>query len=131
MYKPPHQRNVRKEVRKEFRNEFPELCPKAIVAKPMSFTHIKDIVEPEPEKVVVSRFISLKDPANYRKTEPEPVFSEERVLEAFEKMVTRWEKNDSYQHYIETYPIEYSDTSEETEEASSLEAEDPEYESDF
>lgn len=128
MYKPPHQR-MRKEVRKEFRNEFPELCPKAEVAKPLSFTHIKDIIEPEPEKVVVSRFISLKDPANYRKAEP--VFSEERVLEAFEKMVTRWEKNDSYQHYIETYPIEYSDESEETEEASSLEAEDPEYESDF
>ena len=130
MYKPPHQRNVRKEVRKEFRNEFPELCPKAIVAKPMSFTHIKDIVEPEPEKVVVSRFISLKDPANYRKTEPEQVFSEERVLQAFEKMVTRWEKDENYQHYIETYPIEYSDASEETEEISSLEAEDPEYESD-
>lgn len=131
MYRPPHQRNVRKEVRKEFRNEFPELCPKAIVAKPMSFTHIKDIVEPEPVKVVVSRFISLKDPANYRKAEPEQVFSEERVLEAFEKMVIRWEKNDSYQHYIETYPIEYSDESEEVEETSSLEAEDPEYEIDF
>jgi len=128
MYKPPHQR-MRKEVRKEFRNEFPELCPKAEVATPMSFTHIKDIIEPEPIKVVVSRFISLKDPANYRKAEP--VFSEERVLEAFEKMVNRWEKNDSYQQYIETYPIEYSDTSEEVEEASSLEAEDPEYESDF
>jgi len=129
MYKPPHQRNVRKEARKEFRNEFPELCPKKEAPTPMSFTHIKEIVEPEPVKVVVSRFISLKDPANYRKAEP--VFSEERVYEAFEKMVTRWEKNDHYQHYIETYPIEYSDESEETEEVSSLEAEDPEYESDF
>ena len=129
MYKPPHQRNVRKETRKEFRNEFPELCPKKEAPKPMSFTHIKDIVEPEPVKVVVSRFISLKDPENYRKAEP--VFSEERVYEAFEKMVNRWEKNDHYQHYIETYPIEYSDESEEVEEASSLEAEDPEYESDF
>ena len=129
MYKPPHQRNVRKEARKEFRNEFPELCPKLEAAPAMSFTHIKDIIEPEPVKVVVSRFISLKDPANYRKTEP--VFSEERTYEAFEKMVTRWEKNESYQNYIETYPVVYSDESEDVEEESSLEAEDPEYESDF
>ena len=129
MYKPPHQRNVRKEARKEFRNEFPELCPKVEAAPAMSFTHIKDIIEPEPVKVVVSRFISLKDPANYRKTEP--VFSEERTYEAFEKMVTRWEKNESYQNYIETYPVVYSDESDEVEEESSLEAEDPEYESDF
>jgi len=109
---------MRKEARKEFRNEFPELCPKAEVAPPLSFT-----------QVVVSRFISLKDPASYRKAEP--VFSEERVFEAFEKMVKRWEKNESYQNYIETYPIQYSDESEEVEEESSLEAEDPEYESDF
>jgi len=129
MYKPPHQRNVRKEARKEFRNEFPELCPKKEAAPVMSFTHIKDIVEPEPVKVVVSRFISLKDPANYRKTEA--VFSEERAYEAFEKMVTRWEKNESYQNYIETHPVVYSDESEDVEEESSLEAEDPEYESDF
>ena len=129
MYKPPHQRNVRKEARKEFRNEFPELCHKVEAAPAMSFTHIKDIIEPEPVKVVVSRFISLKDPANYRKTEP--VFSEERTYEAFEKMVTRWEKNESYQNYIETYPVVYSDESEDVEEVSSLEAEDPEYESDF
>jgi hypothetical protein len=128
MYKPPHQRNVRKEARKEFRNEFPELC-KATVVTPMSFSHIKDIIEPEEVKIVPTNLISLKNPANYRK--PEIVFSEERVYEAFEKMVTRWEKNEHYQHYIETYPIEYSDESEESEEVSSLEAEDPEYESDF
>ena len=129
MYKPPHQRNVRKEARKEFRNEFPELCPKAEAPTPMSFGHIKDIVEPEPVKVVTSRFISLKDPANYRK--PEPVFSEQRAYEAFNKMVIHWEKNESYQNYIETYPILSSDESVEEEEESSLEAEDPEYESDF
>ena len=123
MYRPPHQR---KEIRKEFRNEFPELCPKSEVKSVLSFTHIKDIVEPEPIKVIHSRFISLKD---YRKAEP--VFSEKSVYEAFEKMVTHWEKNEHYQDYNEKYPLEYSDDSEETIELSSLEAEDQEYESDF
>jgi hypothetical protein len=126
MYRPPHQR---KEARKEFRNEFPELCPKAEVKQVLSFTHIKDIVEPEPIKIINTQFISLKDPANYRK--PEIVFSEKRVYEAFEKMVNHWEKNEQYQNYNEKYPIIYSDESDETEELSSLEAEDQEYESDF
>lgn len=115
MYKPPHQRNERK----VFRNEFPELCPKSQGPAPLSFSHIKNIVHVEPIQV-----IPVKEP-------PKEEFSEKQVIEAIETMVQRWEKNEHYQNYIEKYPIVYSDESEESEEISSLEAEDPDYESDF
>jgi len=126
MYRPPHQRKA-SEVRKDFRKEFPELCAKPILPTPMSFAHIKDI-EPEPVTSLPKGWISLKDPANYRKP---VVYSEQSIFSTIDKMEERWNKNEHYQNYIDQYPMEFSEESEEDPELSSLEATDPDYESDF
>lgn len=116
------------------RKEFPQLCvPKA--DEPLSFSHIKDIVEPPPVIVHTLPYgwVDLQKPETYIGVTFLPKMStHHRMCLAVHKMRKRWiaynVAHDLEERYDEEPEYDYE---EEEESDDTMSAEDPEYESDF
>ena len=104
--------------RDEFRNEFPQLCAPVPVSKPLDFSGIKDIEFPAEVPVVVP-VVQQEDLPDYNVL----------MCSALRVMRARWDKW-NVDHEIDYDYENYDDglyyESSETEEDSSLSAEDPE-----
>ena len=119
---------------RNFRKEFPQLCAPT-QATPLSFSHIKDIVEPPPVivKTLPYGWVDLQKPETYLGITFRPKLStHHRMCVAVHKLRLKWiaynVANDLDERYDEEPEYEV-DEEEETEDTMS--AEDPEYESDF
>jgi len=124
-----------RKVRTDFRKEFPQLCATQPVVAPLSFSHIKDIVEPTPVvvKTLAHGWVDLRNPETYQNVTFRPSLSNHHLMcIAIGKMRQRWIAynidNDIDERYDEEPEYEYDETESETD---SMSAEDPEYESDF
>jgi hypothetical protein len=121
-----------RKFRADFRKEFPQLCAPQ-VTEVLSFSHIKDIVEPVPVKVktLPHGWVDLRKPETWVRFRPQPS-THQRMCMAVGKMRRRWIAY-NIAHDIEArYDEEPEYEEEESEpETDSISAEDPEYESDF
>lgn len=124
-----------RKVRTDFRKEFPQLCATQPVVAPLSFSHIKDIVEPPPiiVKTLPYGWVDLQKPETYLNINfrPKPTTNQLMCI-AINKMRQRWIAynidHDLDERYDEEPEYEYYESESETD---SMSAEDPEYESDF
>jgi hypothetical protein len=124
-----------RKVRTDFRKEFPQLCATQPVVAPLSFSHIKDIVEPPPiiVKTLPYGWVDLQKPETYLNVtfRPRPTTNQLMCI-AVNKMRQRWIAynidHDIDERYDEEPEYEYYESESETD---SMSAEDPEYESDF
>ena len=119
---------------RKFRKEFPQLCAAPKVEAPLSFSHIKDIVEPPPVivKTLPYGWVDLQKPETYLGITFRPKLStHHRMCVAVHKLRLRWiaynVANDLDERYEEEPEYEVEESESETD---SLSAEDPEYESD-
>ncbi len=112
-------RTVRNRVdRDEFRNEFPQLCSPAPVSKPLDFSGIKNI-EFSPEVPVVTPCVKQEEFTDYNAL----------MYSALNVMKTRWDKwniDREIEYDYDNYDDGLYYDSTDTEEESSLSAEDPE-----
>lgn len=123
-----------RKFRTDFRKEFPQLCAAPKVEAPLSFSHIKDIVEPPPVivKTLPYGWVDLQKPETYLGITFRPKLStHHRMCVAVHKLRLRWiaynVANDLDERYDEEPEYEVEESESETD---SLSAEDPEYESD-
>jgi hypothetical protein len=124
-----------RKVRTDFRKEFPQLCATQPVVAPLSFSHIKDIVEPPPVivKTLPYGWVDLQKPETYLNVNfrPKPT-THQLMCIAIHKMRQRWIAynihHDIDERYDEEPEYEYYESESETD---SMSAEDPDYESDF
>lgn len=124
-----------RKVRTDFRKEFPQLCATQPVVAPLSFSHIKDIVEPPPVivKTLPYGWVDLQKPETYLNVNfrPKPTTNQLMCI-AINKMRQRWIAYNIHhgidERYDEEPEYEYYESESETD---SMSAEDPEYESDF
>ena len=123
-----------RKFRTDFRKEFPQLCAAPKVEAPLSFSHIKDIVEPPPVivKTLPYGWVDLQKPETYLGVTFRPKMStHHRMCVAVHKLRLRWiaynVANDLDERYDEEPEYEVEESESETD---SLSAEDPEYESD-
>jgi hypothetical protein len=124
-----------RKVRTDFRKEFPQLCATQPTVAPLSFSHIKDIVEPPPVivKTLPYGWVDLQKPETYLNVTFRPKLSNHHLMcIAINKMRRRWIAyniaNDLDERYDEEPEYEYYESESETD---TMSAEDPEYESDF
>lgn len=122
-------------IRTDFRKEFPQLVASKPMETPLSFSHIKDIVEPVPVpiKTLPYGWVNLRNPETYLNvTFRRQYTTDQRMCMAVEKMRQRWIayniQHDIEERYDEEPEYEYDETESETD---TMSAEDPEYESDF
>ena len=124
-----------RKFRTDFRKEFPQLCAVPKAEAPLSFSHIKDIVEPPPVivKTLPYGWVDLQKPETYLGVTFRPTMStHHRMCVAVHKMRRRWIAYNVAYGLDERYDEELEYEVEESEsETDSLSAEDPEYESDF
>ena len=124
-----------RKYRANFRQEFPQLCAVPQADAPLSFSHIKDIVEPPPVivKTLPYGWVDLNKPETYLGVTFLPTIStHHRMCVAVHKMRRRWIAYNIAHGIEERYDaeIEYEEE-EEDETEDTMSAEDPEYESDF
>jgi len=124
-----------RKLRTDYRKEFPQLCATQQVEAPLSFSHIKDIVEPTPVpvKTLPYGWVDLHKPETYLNVTFRPKLStHHRMCIAVIKMRQRWIAyniaNDIDERYDEEPEYEYDESESD---ADTMSAEDPEYESDF
>ena len=129
-----HWHKMSRKFRTDFRKEFPQLCAAPKVEAPLSFSHIKDIVEPPPVivKTLPYGWVDLQKPETYLGITFRPKLStHHRMCVAVHKLRLRWiaynVANDLDERYDEEPEYEVEESESETD---SLSAEDPEYESD-
>lgn len=123
-----------RKFRTDFRKEFPQLCDAPKVT-PLSFSHIKDIVEPPPViiKTLPYGWVDLNKPETYLGITFRPIMStHHRMCVVVHKMRLRWIAYNVAHDLPERYDeeIEY-EVEEEEETDDTMSAEDPDYESDF
>ena len=120
---------------RNFRKEFPQLCEPTAPVAPLSFSHIKDIVEPVPVpvKTLPYGWVDLQRPETYLNVTFRPQLStHHQMCATIQKMRRRWIAYNIHHDIDERYDEEPDYESEESDsETDTLEAEDPEYESDF
>ncbi len=123
-----------RKFRTDFRKEFPQLCA-TTQATPLSFSHIKDIVEPPPVivKTLPYGWVDLKKPETYLGITFRPKLStHHRMCVAVHKLRLKWIAYNVAHGLDERYNEEPEYEEEEEEETDdTMSAEDPEYESDF
>ena len=124
-----------RKLRTDYRKEFPQLCAAPATEAPLSFSHIKDIVEPPPiiVKTLPYGWVDLQKPETYIGVTFRPTMTtHHRACAAIIKMRQRWiaynVAHDIEERYDEELEYEYEESESETD---SMSAEDPEYESDF
>jgi hypothetical protein len=124
-----------RKYRANFRQEFPQLCAVPKADEPLSFSHIKDIVEPPPVIVHTLPYgwVDLQKPETYIGVTFLPKMSTHHLMcLAIHKMRRRWiaynVAHDLEERYDEEPEYDYE---EEEETDDTMTAEDPEYESDF
>ena len=124
-----------RKVRTDFRKEFPQLCATQPTVAPLSFSHIKDIVEPPPVivKTLPYGWVDLQKPETYENVTFRPKLSNHYLMcIAIDKMRRRWIAyniaNDIDERYDQEPEYEYDESESDTD---TMSAEDPEYESDF
>lgn len=127
--------NMSRKYRTDFRKEFPQLCAAPVADAPLSFSHIKDIVEPPPivVKTLPYGWVDLQKPETYLDVTFRPQLSTHHLMcIAIHKMRKRWiaynVAHDLDERYDEELEYECDETESETD---TMSAEDPEYESDF
>ena len=124
-----------RKYRANFRHEFPQLCAVSKTDAPLSFSHIKDIVEPPPiiVKTLPYGWVDLQKPETYLGVTFRPTMStHHRMCVVVHKMRLRWIAYNVAHDLPERYDEEIEYEEEEEEETDdTLSAEDPEYESDF
>ena len=130
-----HWHKMSRKYRANFRQEFPQLCAVPQADAPLSFSHIKDIVEPPPVIVHTLPYgwVDLKKPETYLGVTFLPKMStHHRMCVAVHKMRRRWiaynVAHDLEERYDEEPEYDYE---EEEETDDTMSAEDPEYDSDF
>jgi len=123
-----------RKFRADFRKEFPQLCDAPKADAPLSFSHIKDIVEPTPVivKTLPYGWVDLNKPETYLGITFRPKMStHHRMCMAIYKMRRRWIAYNVAHDLPERYDEEIEYEEEEEESDDTMSAEDPEYESDF
>jgi len=126
-------KTMSRKFRTDFRKEFPQLCAVPVVEAPLSFAHIKDIVEPLTVEVKTLPYgwIDLSKPDTWVTFLPQPT-SHQRMCMAIDKMRRRWIAYNIAHGIDARYDEELEYEEEESDvETDSISAEDPEYESDF
>jgi len=113
-------------AKRNFRQDFPQLCPASTLV-PLDYSKIKDIVEPvlPRPKTLPYGWVNLRDPSTYQST---PKTTHELMCAAVKKMHVRWVEHDRLRdHYFDydNYDDNLNYDEEESEEESSLSAEDP------
>jgi hypothetical protein len=131
----PYFHKMSRKYRANFRQEFPQLCAVPKADAPLSFSHIKDIVEPPPViiKTLPYGWVDLQKPETYLGVTFLPTMStHHRMCMAIHTMRKRWIAHNIAYDLEERYDeeIEY-EVEEEEETDDTMSAEDPEYESDF
>ncbi len=122
--------------RLNFRKEFPQLCAVANNPVPLSFSHIKDIMEPTApvkEPTLPFGWIDLRKPETYlHHTYRTEFTTNQLMIQTIYKMKAHWIQFNIEHDLDERYEAEpdYESDYEESE-TDTMSAEDPEYESDF
>lgn len=134
-YVPPHLRKAvqKKTTRTEFRQDFPQLAPPLETAPAISFSHIKDLVEPLPPKEAPGLplgWVNLRNPDTYLCKRPTlDSLAQTTIL----RMIDRWMAWDREHDIFIKYECEdeFNDEDDEDEsDTSSTTVEDAEYFSD-
>ena len=118
------------------RKEFPQLCAATNGPAPLSFSHIKDIMEPEPpvkEPSLPFGWVDLRKPETYlNNTYLTELTTNQRMVRTILTMKAGWIQWNIEHELDERYEAEPDYESDyEDSETDSMSAEDPEYESDF